>query len=75
MFARSWLKGVVQQRIIVHTISDQSIDASLVAVMKDGIVLRAAKLLSNVGPATAMSGEVFVPRGNIAFAQLDEAGD
>lgn len=75
MFGRSpkvnWLETVVRKRIVVHLKNDQSIDGSLVATMDDGVILRAARLL-NDGPATTMAGEVFIPRENVAFAQLDE---
>ena len=42
------------------------------AVAADGVILRAAKLLNAAGPSTSMAGESFVPRENVAFAQLDE---
>ncbi len=68
----SWLTSVMTKRIIVHTKQDQSIDGSLVARMDDGIILRAARLLNSGANPTSMAGEVFIPRENVAFAQLDE---
>ncbi len=75
MFGRSrqdWLSTVMTKRILVHTKGDMSIEGSLVAQMSDGIILRAAQLLNSGANPTSMAGEVFVPRENIAFAQLDE---
>ena len=69
---RSWINGVLKQRLIVHTKSDQSLDGHLVAVMKDGIVLRASKLLNPAGNPTPMAGEVWIPRENVAFVQNDD---
>ena len=68
----AWLDQVMTKRIIVHLKNDTSIDGSLMQTTSDGIILRAAQLL-NIGSApTSMAGEVFIPRENIAFAQLDE---
>lgn len=67
-----WLESVLRKRIIVHTRDNQSVDGSLVSTMDDGFVLRAARLLNQGAPATTMAGEVFIPRENVAFAQLDE---
>lgn len=77
MFARrnDWIKTVLQKRIIVHTkgADSQTIDGSLVATMSDGIILRAAKMINPGGNSvTTMAGEVFIPRENVAFCQLDE---
>lgn len=73
MFGRSrWLESVLTKRIVVHLKNDQSIDGSMVAEMHDGVILRAARLLNDGAPATSMAGEVFVPRENVAFVQLDE---
>lgn len=67
-----WLESVLTRRIIVHQKTSQSIEGSLSAVMADGVVLRAPVLLNDDGSKTQMAGEVFVPRENVAFAQLDE---
>lgn len=67
-----WIESVLRKRIIVHLKNDQSVDGSLVATMDDGIILRAAQLLNSGSAPTAMAGEVFIPRENVAFAQLDE---
>lgn len=68
----SWLGRVLKKRIIVHTRQDQSIEGVLMEHVEDGLILRAANLLLGDGKKTTMAGEVFVPRENIAFAQLDE---
>lgn len=66
-----WLESVMTKRVLIHLKDDNTIDGSLVARMDDGIVLRAAQLLSPNNLPTPMAGEVFVPRENVAFAQLD----
>lgn len=68
----TWLDRVMRKRIIVHTRQDQSIEGTLMEQTEDGLILRAAKLLLPDGKATSMAGECFVPRENVAFAQLDE---
>lgn len=68
-----WFRRVLKKRIIVHLATDQSIEGVLMEQTRDGIILRAAKLLQSAGTAdTPMAGETFVPREQIAFAQLDE---
>jgi hypothetical protein len=67
-----WLDAVLTRRIIVHQKSGQSVEGSLSVVMADGLVLRAPVLLNDDNSRTQMAGEVFVPRENVAFAQLDE---
>lgn len=69
---RSWLDRVMRKRIVVHTRDDQSIEGVLMERTEDGVILRAAKLLNGAGPPTQMAGETWVPRENVAFAQLDE---
>lgn len=70
--ARQWFTDVLRKRVVVHTKNDQSIEGVLMEHMRDGIILRASKLLGPEGKQTPMAGEVFVPRENVAFAQLDE---
>lgn len=74
VFARKseWLEAVMTKRIIVHLRDDSTIDGSLMANTSDGIILRAAQLLTAGNSPVAMAGEVFIPRENVAFAQLDE---
>lgn len=67
---KSWLKSVMTKRLLVHLTSGQSLDGSLTAIMADGIVLRAAKLLADSDKAVSMAGEVYVPREKVAFVQL-----
>lgn len=69
---REWLASVLKKRIIVHLKNGATIEGTLMEVMSDGAILRAAKLLDDAGKATPMAGETFVPRENVAFAQLDE---
>lgn len=68
-----WLESVIARRITVHTKDSQSIEGSLFDTTTDGLVLKAAKLLGGGKPeGTPMAGDVFIPRSNVAFAQLDE---
>lgn len=67
-----WLDRVLKKQIVVHTVQDQSIEGVLMEATVDGVILRAARLLDSGGKGTSMAGEVWVPRTNIAFAQLDE---
>lgn len=69
---RAWFARVLKKRVIVHTRDSQSIEGVLMEQTADGIILRAASLLRDGGNKTSMAGEVFVPRENVAFAQLDE---
>jgi hypothetical protein len=63
----AWLDGLVRERILVHTVDEQSIEGLLEAVCPDGLVLVTATYL---GTTTAqMGGEVFVPRATIRMVQ------
>lgn len=69
---RQWFARVSKKKVIVHTKDSQSLEGVLMEQTADGIILRAASLLRDGGGKTSMAGEVFVPRENVAFAQLDE---
>jgi hypothetical protein len=66
-----WLESVMTKRLIVHTTKDTTIEGSLVAQYDDGIVLRAAALLGSGTAPLPMAGEVFIPREQVFFCQLD----
>lgn len=70
--APTWLDRVMKKKVLFHTLNDQSIEGVLMEQVADGVILRAAVLLGSEGKRTPMAGEVFVPRENVAFAQLDE---
>lgn len=72
--AGGWIESVMTRRITIHTKDGQSIDGSLVAEMSDGVILRAPTLLPSEegNKPILMAGEVWVPRENVAFAQLNE---
>jgi hypothetical protein len=70
--APTWLDRVMRKKVVLHTLNDQSIEGVLMEQTVDGVILRASVLLGSDGKRTTMAGEVFVPRENIAFAQLDE---
>jgi hypothetical protein len=68
-----WLSRVLKKRIVVHTRDDKSIQGVLMEQLADGVILRAALLLRDgSAPPTPMAGETWIPRENVAFAQLDE---
>ena len=68
----TWLERVLKKRIVLHLVNDQSIEGVLMEQTRDGVILRASKLLAAGGKETPMAGETFVPREQVAFAQLDE---
>ncbi len=68
----AWLQRVLKRKVIVHLVSDQSIEGVLMEHLPDGVILRAASLLGPHDTRTSMAGEVWTPRGQIAFMQLDE---
>ena len=67
-----WLPRVLKKKITLHLTSGLTIEGVLMEQAPDGAILRAAKLLGDDGKSTPMAGETWVPRENIAFAQLDE---
>lgn len=69
---KPWLERVLKRQIIVHTHDNLTIVGVLMEHTADGIILRAAKLLGDDKRETAMAGETWVPRENVAFAQIDE---
>lgn len=70
----AWIERVLKKRVLVHLDTDQSIQGVLMEQAEDGLILRAAKLLSNEADVedTMIAGETFVPQERIVFAQLDE---
>lgn len=70
--APKWFERTLKKKIVLHLKNDQSIEGALMEQTLDGVILRAAELLGENGKRTAMAGETFVPRENIAFSQLDE---
>lgn len=72
MKSRRWFSRVLKKRIVVHLKNDQTIQGVLMEHTRDGVILRAAELLGANGLKTSMAGESFIPRENVAFAQLDE---
>lgn len=69
---RSWFQAVLTKQVILHLKDDNTIEGALMAVTGDGVILRTAELRNRDNAPVAMAGEVFIPRENIAFAQLDD---
>ena len=69
-----WLERVLKKRIVIHLDTDQSLQGVLMERVEDGLILRAAKLLSDDpgDSGTPLAGETFVPHHRVVFAQLDE---
>lgn len=68
----NWLDRVLRKRVTVHTKDNMSFEGSLWEQTDDGVILRAAQLLNTNGAPTPLPGEVWIPRVNVAFAQIDE---
>ena len=66
------MPDALNQYLRVEQVVVEPADGVLMEQTPDGVILRAAKLLGDDGKATSMAGEVWVPRENVAFAQLDE---
>lgn len=60
----SWLDDVARRRLLVQTTDGQTLEGSLVRVDADGIALASPRL-----DATALSGDLWVPRERIAWVQ------
>ena len=64
-----WLDRVSARKVLVHLKTDQTIDGLLVWNLADGVVLRAASMVSAGGGSTPMAGEVFIPHENVLLVQ------
>lgn len=64
---RGWLARVRGERVLVHTIHDQTLEGSLVEVLRDGLVLKAPRMIDDA--PVAIAGDVFVPREKVALVQ------
>lgn len=71
---RSWLRQRTARSVVVH-VSDgpdgRSIEGLLVSVGQDGVVLRAARYLTDDAQVPLL-GELFVPRDRVLFVQVTE---
>lgn len=70
----TWLERAMKRSILVHTLADMSIRGVLMEKAEDGLILRAARLLSDdaEGSGTALAGETFIPHAQVHFCQLDD---
>lgn len=69
----AWLDRVVARRVLVHLVTDETIEGLLVTVADDGIVLTGATYLGNV--TSSLGGDVWVPRAKIRLVQLAPPAD
>lgn len=69
---KSWLKTVTRSRIIVHTKSGLTFRGLLEVEARDGLVLRAAELISGPKQSDELPSETWIPREEVAFAQRDD---
>jgi hypothetical protein len=67
----TWLRRVTRQRVLIHSAADQTFEGLLWEQDKEGVTLRDAALISEKGAQTRLAGEVWIPRGNVLFAQHD----
>lgn len=65
---QGWLERTVHRRILVHTVRDQSIEGILREECVDGLLLWQAKMQGR--NPILLSGDVFVPRAEVAFVQV-----
>lgn len=64
---KGWLDKVSGERVLVHTVDNQTIEGALISVLRDGLVLRAPRLIAD--EAVNVAGDVFVPRPKVALVQ------
>lgn len=72
---RAWLRKTRTRTVIIHMRNDTpSVRGVLSGTFVDGLELRFAEMLKSgeKTPPTAMAGEVFVPREQIALVQTDD---
>lgn len=72
---RAWLRSARTRTVIIHMRDDTpSVRGVLSGTFADGVELRFAEMLKSgeKTPPTAMAGEVFVPREQIALVQTDD---
>lgn len=71
---RAWVKSVLKRRVVIHLLTDQSLQGVLMERGSDGLIVRAGRLLGEGEDdgSTPLAGEVWVPFAQIAFCQLDE---
>lgn len=60
------------RQAIVHTRDGSSIRGIWWRELRNYVIIKQAELLMDKSTATALDGEVFVPRGNIEFIQVLE---
>lgn len=65
----TWLDRVTADHVVVHTVDGTSFAGLLAETAADGVVLRAARMLDH---DVDLAGDVFVPRGRVAFVQRGE---
>ncbi len=67
---RSWLRTRLRRNVYVHTTQSTTIRGVLQTVGGDGVVLSAAVFLESADPVP-MAGDVFIPKANVAFIQIE----
>lgn len=68
-----WLNRLVRKNVVVHMASGVSLRGVLVGVYADSMVLVHAEWLS-ADAVTPVDGEAVIPRSNVAWVQILEAG-
>ncbi|MGP8180845.1 MAG: hypothetical protein ACLP1E_08715 [Acidimicrobiales bacterium] len=66
----TWLERMMRERVVVHTLKGDSIEGLLSETGNDGVVLHVAVMLQREGNGIPLAGEIWIPREQVAFAQL-----
>jgi hypothetical protein len=65
---RNWLRRRSGARVLLHTVGDRSLEGTLLAVARDGVVLAGARYLDD---ELDLAREVYVPREQVAWMQVN----
>lgn len=68
----NWLDRTRARRLIVHLKTGQTLEGTVAEVAPDGVILRAARMLTPNNKHADMAGEVFVPRDNVLCTQMQD---
>lgn len=67
LWDRSWLRRRSGHRVLLHTVGNRSLEGTLTAVARDGVVLAGARYLDD---DLDLAKEVYVPREQVAWLQV-----
>lgn len=73
MGIRRLLPRLVRSSVVVHTRDGRSFSGVLTGVHRDCVALAHARLLMESGHSDPLAGDLVIPRGALAFLQVDPA--